>query len=100
MLVTEEEAATLETDVKEDLFGWGTGKRLPGSYINFYIANKCVVVPQFNQTRWDEAAVKTLTSLFPGRDVIGVQARGILIGGGNIHCVTQQVPLAMTEVNK
>jgi len=69
------------------------GKRLPASYVNFYIANKAVVVPQFNQPKWDEEAIRKLRSLFPEREIIGVQSRDILIGGGNIHCITQQVPL-------
>ena len=69
------------------------GQRLPASYVNFYTANKVVVVPQFGQPKWDAEAVKTLGGLFPGREIIGVQSREILLGGGNIHCVTHQVPL-------
>ncbi len=67
------------------------GERLPASYVNFYIANKCVVMPLYEE-RWDAAAVRTLRRLFPGRRVIGVPTREVLLGGGNIHCITQQVP--------
>jgi agmatine deiminase len=67
------------------------GDRLPASYINFYIANKCVVMPLFDK-RYDAAAKRTLTRLFPTRTVIGVATREVLLGGGNIHCITQQVP--------
>jgi len=68
------------------------GERLAGSYVNFYIANQAVVVPQFGDQVYDAKAVETLASLFPERQVVGVPSREILIGGGNIHCITQQVP--------
>ncbi|GAC1303382.1 MAG: agmatine deiminase [Steroidobacteraceae bacterium] len=67
------------------------GDRLPASYINFYIANKRVIMPLFDR-RWDGAAMRTLRRLFPQRTVVGVPTREILLGGGNIHCITQQVP--------
>jgi agmatine deiminase len=67
------------------------GERLAGSYVNFYIANSTVVVPLLD-SRHDRQAIRTLTRIFPERRVIGVQAREILLGGGNIHCITQQVP--------
>ncbi|MDQ7024074.1 MAG: agmatine deiminase [Anaerolineae bacterium] len=65
--------------------------RLAGSYINFYIANGAVIVPTFNDPH-DEAALATLRDLFLDREVIGFYAREILLGGGNIHCITQQQP--------
>lgn len=68
------------------------GQRLAASYVNFYIANQAVIVPQFGCTDTDEAAVKKLQELFPTRTAVGVYSRDILVGGGNIHCVTQQVP--------
>jgi agmatine deiminase len=67
------------------------GDRLPASYINFYIANRCVVMPLFDK-RHDAAAKRKLERLFPTRKVLGVATREVLLGGGNIHCVTQQVP--------
>jgi agmatine deiminase len=69
------------------------GDRLAASYINFYIANKCVVMPQYGE-RGDASAKLTLKRLFPARTVLGVPTREILLGGGNIHCITQQVPRA------
>ena len=65
----------------------------PTSYVNFYIANEAVIVPQFGDAIYDAKAIQTLTPLFaPKRTVLGVSSRDILIGGGNIHCITQQVP--------
>jgi agmatine deiminase len=69
------------------------GSRLAGSYVNFYIGTRRVVMPLLD-TRRDGAALRTLQELFPKREVVGVPGREILLGGGNIHCVTQQVPLA------
>jgi agmatine deiminase len=68
-------------------------ERLAGSYANFYIANGGVVMPLLDG-RTDRAAAAKLKRLFPGRRVVGVPAREILLGGGNIHCITQQVPVA------
>jgi agmatine deiminase len=67
------------------------GARLAGSYVNFYIGTRRVVVPLLDPKR-DGAALRKLKSLFPGREVVGVSGREILLGGGNIHCITQQVP--------
>ncbi len=67
------------------------GDRLAGSYVNFYIANKGVIVPLFNDPH-DKAALETIRHLYPDREVIGIQARELLLGGGNIHCITQQQP--------
>jgi len=67
------------------------GERLAASYVNFYIANRAIVMPLLDE-RHDGRAKAALARLFPGRKVIGVPSREILLGGGNIHCITQQVP--------
>ena len=67
------------------------GERLAGSYVNFYLGNSAVVMPLLDP-KYDKLATKQLQKVFPERRVIGVQAREILLGGGNIHCITQQVP--------
>jgi agmatine deiminase len=67
------------------------GARLAGSYVNFYLGSKRVVVPLLDARR-DGPALRKLKSLFPGREIVGVPGREILLGGGNVHCITQQVP--------
>lgn len=67
------------------------GMRLAASYVNFYIANRGIVMPLLDR-KTDRIAASRLKRAFPGRQVVGVPAREILLGGGNIHCITQQVP--------
>jgi len=67
------------------------GERLAASYVNFYIANGGIVMPLLD-ARSDALAAARLKRLFPGRRVVGVPTREILLGGGNIHCITQQIP--------
>lgn len=67
------------------------GFRLPASYANFYIANKLVLVPTFNDAS-DRVALNTLARLFPDREVVGIPCRDLVLGLGTIHCMTQQQP--------
>ena len=67
------------------------GQRLPASYANFYIANGLVLLPTYDPPR-DEEALATLASLFPGRDVVGIDCTDLVWGLGAFHCVTQQWP--------
>ena len=67
------------------------GQRLPASYANFYIANKLVVVPVFNDAN-DRVALNTIAKVFPDREVVGVYCRDLVLGLGTIHCMTQQLP--------
>ncbi len=70
------------------------GERLAASYVNFYFANDCLLVPQFGEENQesDAKACRILQALAPDRQVIPIDAREILLGGGNIHCITQQMP--------
>jgi agmatine deiminase len=68
------------------------GQRLPASYANFYIANKIVLVPTFNDAN-DREALNTLAKLFPTREIIGIHCRDLVLGLGTIHCMTQQQPI-------
>lgn len=67
------------------------GVRLPVTYANFYIGNGFVVVPTYQDAN-DAGALEILRGLFPGREVIGSNATGLITGGGAFHCVTQQQP--------
>lgn len=70
-----------------------SGQRLPASYANFYIANKAVLVPTFNDEN-DRIALGILAELFPTRKVVGIHAVDLVWGLGTLHCLTQQEPLA------
>lgn len=70
-----------------------SGTRLAASYINFLIVNGGVIAPRFEVPE-DDAAEATLKQLFPDREVVMLPGREILLGGGNIHCITQQQPRA------
>ncbi len=67
------------------------GQRLPASYANFYIANKLLLVPTFNNPN-DRVALNTLAALFPDREVIGIACLDLVLGLGTLHCMTQQHP--------
>ena len=67
------------------------GEVIPASYINFYIGNAAVIVPQYGAAN-DGAAVQVVQALFPDRVAIGLRADHILTGGGSFHCISQQVP--------
>jgi agmatine deiminase len=66
---------------------------LPASYANFYIGNKCVLLPVFND-RNDLKAIQMLGNAFPEREIVPIEAIDLVYGYGGIHCVTQQEPLA------
>lgn len=67
------------------------GMRLPTSYANFYISNKYIVVPTF-QDKNDDRACEILQQCFPERKVIGLDSTDIIWGLGSFHCLSQQEP--------
>jgi len=83
----EEHGGLLKGTAKKRL----TGDRLAASYVNFYIANHAVILPVFDDPQ-DAPAIQRIQKHFPERQVIPVYSREILLGGGNIHCITQQIP--------
>ncbi len=89
LYTTAEEAAGVEP--REGTLPRRAGDRLAASYANFYLANGRVVMPLLDE-RYDEEAAAILAAQFPDREVVGVPSREILLGGGNVHCITQQVP--------
>lgn len=67
------------------------GEIIPASYMNFYIANRAVIVPIYGRPN-DDSAVETIGALFPDRKAVGLPASGIIKGGGSFHCCSQQMP--------
>ena len=67
------------------------GQRLPASYANFYVANKSVLVPTFNDAN-DRIALNKLAQLFQGREIVGIASTDLVLGLGTLHCMTQQQP--------
>ncbi|MEG0295186.1 MAG: agmatine deiminase family protein [Clostridium sp.] len=76
------------------------GKNLgyPGSYMNFYIGNEVVLVPNYNDPN-DKVANEIIQGLYPDREVVGIDIRELYKDGGMIHCVTQQQPIANKSNN-
>lgn len=92
VLVGEEDLLGYEFEDGEDTRE--AGERLAASYVNFYVSNGAVLVPAFggDNAESDQRAARILQTLFKEREVISIPARDILLGGGNIHCITQQIP--------
>ncbi len=89
--ITEEESKGV--DAVEGTLPREEGDRQAASYANYYICNDAVIYPTFGDETYDQKAKEVLQKVFPDRDVVGVYAREIILGGGNIHCITQQQPL-------
>ncbi len=64
-------------------------------YVNFYLLNGAVLLPEFGDMNADAEAKAALASAFPGRAVIALNIDPIARGGGGIHCTTQQEPAAV-----
>ena len=92
VLVTDRDLANYEFEEGEDVRN--VGERLAASYVNFYFVNGAALVPQFGgeNKESDKRALDILRNILKDREVIGIDARPILLGGGNIHCITQQIP--------
>ncbi len=67
------------------------GNRLPATYANFLIINGAVLVPTY-QAPQDEEALKVFASIFPDREIIGIDCRSLILQHGSLHCVTMQYP--------
>ncbi|MBL7481566.1 agmatine deiminase family protein [Legionella sp. 27fs60] len=75
------------------------GERLTLSYINFYLANKGIVMPAFGYAEYDKAAYQMFTQLFPDHHITQIDALDVFAGGGGIHCITQQQPVSLGKNN-
>jgi len=89
VLIASDEAEGV--DAVDGSFPRHAGDRMAASYINFYTCNGAAIVPIFNDPH-DKLAMDVLQMAMPERKFVGVPAREILLGGGNIHCITQQQP--------
>lgn len=69
----------------------GTDLGYKGSYINYYIANDKVLVPNYSDPN-DSLANSIIQTLYPSRTVVGIDVRNLYENGGMVHCVTQQQP--------
>ena len=90
--ITDDEVAGFDFVEGEDMRE--AGERLAASYVNFYFSNDSVVLPAFGgeNAASDARAAAILAALCPERKIVQISARAILTGGGNIHCITQQIP--------
>jgi agmatine deiminase len=95
LVITEEEAATVRTGAS---MSRQPGGRLAGSYVNFLITNGRVILPMLDSDT-DADALRIIQAIFPNHTVVGVPTREILLGGGNIHCITQQIPRRRPRVD-
>ncbi len=96
--IREEDLEGYEFEDGEDLRE--VGERLAASYVNFYFTNDSVLLPKFggeNQDS-DRRTVDIMSSQCPDRRIVPVPARDIILGGGNIHCITQQIPLSASKI--
>lgn len=90
LYMTRREAAGIVSDT--DIRPLRAGTRLAASYANFYFANGALILPLLDE-RTDARVRRELGRIFPQRRIVGVSAREVLLGGGDIHCITQQQPL-------
>jgi agmatine deiminase len=73
-------------------------------YMNFLVTNNVVIIPKYgdydpSQATKDAEAKAVLEQVFPGRQVIQLDVRAINVGGGGIHCITQQMPATAVPSN-
>ncbi|MCP4215699.1 MAG: agmatine deiminase family protein [bacterium] len=69
------------------------GESMKGSYMNFYVGNAVVLVPNYDDEN-DAVANQIIQGIYPDREVVGIEATDLFADGGMIHCVTQQQPVS------
>ncbi len=65
--------------------------RLAGSYVNYYQGKDYIILPKFNVVE-DEIVFEQFRELYPNKNIHQIDSKEILLGGGNIHCITMQIP--------
>jgi agmatine deiminase len=79
------------------------GEALTLSYVNYYPVRGGLIVPVFGKDgssdlrRADDRALGVLADLYPGRKIVSVDGMKIIQGGGNVHCITQQIPAPLVR---
>ena len=68
------------------------GERLPATYANYLVVNGAVLVPTYNQPDLDQQALDTIQKAFPGREIVGIDCRAVILQHGSLHCCTMQYP--------
>ncbi|PCJ82615.1 MAG: agmatine deiminase [Bacteroidetes bacterium] len=76
---------------------WGQSVGFRASYVNYYVANGVILVPNYNDPM-DGVANELIQNLYPDREVVGIDCRNILLNGGMVHCITQQQPIGDTGI--
>jgi agmatine deiminase len=72
--------------------GWRE-EYLPATYANFLITNKCVLVPVYGFEEEDARALEIIGKCYPAHKIKGINCRDIILEGGALHCLSQQMPL-------
>lgn len=67
------------------------GDILPATYANYLITNNKVIVPTYNYPRSDNYAMDIISSVFQGREIVGVDCRALIKQHGSLHCATMQI---------
>ncbi|MEM9465064.1 MAG: agmatine deiminase family protein [Actinomycetota bacterium] len=70
----------------------GTGDEFLASYVNYYVCNGGVIIPEFGDEAADAAAAEQIGAAYPGREIVALDIDPVSAGGGGIHCATQQQP--------
>ncbi len=84
----EEQQIKLDDSAKNRL----ANTKLAASYVNFYQSDKYILLPQFG-VKEDEIAYDILNNFYQGKkEIYKISSRSILVSGGNIHCITMQIP--------
>ena len=91
LVLTKEEAKGVASNQVTEAKPRKEGDRLSASYVNFYQGKKFVILPAFGVEE-DKVAYDIFNKLFPKKKIHQINTREILLGGGNIHCITMQIP--------
>ena len=87
--LTKEESEGI--DLAKGLIPRDVGQRLTASYVNYITINNAIIYPLFNDPQ-DQKTQKILEQLFPDRKIIGFPVREVLIGGGGLHTIVNNIP--------